>query len=388
VIKIKIAIVTEYVAPKGKPYLGGVDARTINLAKQLVKDHEVHIITSFLENTSRIENYDSVKIHRVGPLRRHVQRGDFMNRIRLNKGFITELIKIKPDIVDASGFVAYFGAYRGARKLKIPVVVTVHEVWQGEWIKNMGLVDGVIGHFLELFYLKYPFDRYIAVSNFTKERLIKKVGIPEKKIRVIHNGVDLALYRNVKVDEKYENPTIVTICRLVKYKRLQDLLRALYILRNEYPDIKLKIVGEGSYENELKALTKNLNLSKNVEFLGKINDTKELIYILKKSHVFVLPSIVEGFGMVVIEAMAAGIPYVASQIPPIVEVINNGVGGLLFQPKNYKDLATKIKVLLEDEKLYTKLQRNMDEFVKRYDWVKIGREVEEFYHQVINQRIE
>lgn len=380
---MKIAMITEYLAPKGKPYFGGVDARTINLAKNLTKNNDVHIITTFMDETERIEDYDGVKIHRIGKKRRFAQRGDFLQRLKFNSEVVSEISRLQPDIVDASGFVSYAGSYKGAKKINVPAVVTVHEVWQGEWVQNMGLINGLAGHFLEEHYLKYPFDGYIAVSNFTKEKLIEKIGIAKEKITVVYNGIDLDLYKSITVDEKYVNPTIVTVCRLVAYKRVEDLIRALNILKPDFPDIRLKIIGIGSREKYLRNLSKKLEIENNIDFLGKINDTREMIKILKKSHVFALPSIVEGFGMVMIEAMACGLSYVASDILPIREATNGGIGGLLCKPENCEDLALKIKALLSNELSRTDIMKNVDKHIEKYEWSKVACEAEKWYEKML-----
>lgn len=383
---MKIVMVTEYLAPKDMPYYGGVDARTINLATRLAKKNDVHIITTYLDRTEKIEHYNDVTIHRVGKKRRFTQRGDFIERLRFNSAIVKEIENIKPDIVDASGFVAYNGSFKGAKKIGVPSVVTVHEVWQGEWIQNMGYLNGFAGHILEKMYLKKHFDGYIAVSNFTKEKLVQKLKIPADKIKIVYNGIDLSLYESVNVNNKYSNPTIVIVCRLVDYKRIDDLIRALAILKSDFSDIRLKIVGTGPSEEHLKSLAIDLGVQENTDFLGKIKENHELISILKKSHVFALPSITEGFGMVVIEAMASGIPYVASNIPPIKEVTNNGVGGALFTPKNHEELAYNIKNILTDEQLRENLIQSMSNFVKRYEWEKLSDEIEEYYKLIIDQR--
>jgi len=381
---MKIAMVTEYLAPKNKPHYGGVDARTINLAKYLSKNNDVHIITASINGGKKTEDYDGVTIHRIGKKRKFTQKGSFLQRLKFSSQVIDEILRIKPDIVDGSGFVSYSGCYKAAEKIGIPSVVTVHEVWQGEWIQNMGLINGFAGHFLEKQYLKFDFNGYISVSDFTKEKLIKKLGIDKERITVVYNGIDLDLYRKTIVKEKYENPTIVTICRLVSYKRIKDLINALKLLKTDIPNIKLKIIGEGPHEKYLKNLTKNLELEDNVEFLGKINNTEDLIRILKKSHVFSLPSIAEGFGMAIVEAMAADLPYVASNILPIREVTQNGIGGLLHQPKNVEDLASKIKILLTDESIRDEKIKNASRHIQRYEWIKIAKQLENCYKKICN----
>lgn len=379
---MKIAFVTEYLAPKDKPYFGGVDARTINLAKHLVKDHDVHIVTTLINDTDKYEDYDNVKIHRIGKNRKFTQRGDFLQRLRFNSDIISEIVKLQPDIVDASGFVSYSGGYKGAKKIDVPAVVTVHEVWQGEWAQNMGLINGFIGHFLEKNYLSRQYDGYVAVSNFTRSKLINKIGIQEEKIEVVPNGIDLELYKSVQIDNKYEHPTIVTVCRLVSYKRVDDLIKAVKILKLEFPDVKLKIIGIGPQARYLMDLSKELELENNIDFLGKISDTKDVIRILKKSDVFVLPSIVEGFGMVVLEAMASGVPYVISDISPLRE-ITGSIGGLFFEPKNYKELADNIRRLLDETSLKKDLMKDVEKYVEKFDWNLASVKAETFYGSLI-----
>lgn len=378
-ISLKIVIATEYVAPKDKPFFGGVNSITINFARNLAKTNEVHILTTFLDRSERIENYDGITIHRIGDKRFFTQRGNFFERLKFNKLLEDEIIKIKPDIVNPIGFVSYDGSYKGARKIGASCIVTVLEVWQGEWIKNMGLVNGIAGHILESIYLRYNFDGYIAISNFTKEKLIKKIGIPESKISILYCGVDINLYSSTMIDEKYPDPTIITVCRLVPYKRVEDLIRAVKVLKKDRDNIKLLIVGTGPEEDHLKIIVNELGLQNNVEFLGKIKEDKDLIKIMKRSHIFALTSVTEGFGMVIVEAMAAGIPYVAYDIPAIREVTDDSKGGYLLQPKNYIDLASKIDMLLSDTELRDQVTASNLNSIKKYDWPYLSSSLEGIY---------
>lgn len=380
---MKIAMVTEYIAPRGEYYTGGVDARTINIAKILSRDNDVHLITSFIEGSDRIEHYNGIEILRVGRRRGVVQKGDLLKRAMFNSEISNEILRLKPDIVDASGLVSYAGGYKGANRLSIPSIATVHDVWQGRWADIMGIANGVIGNVLERHYLKYPFNGYISVSNFTKEKLINNLGIPKEKISVIYNGVDLDFVDSIRGNDKYPTPTLVSICRLVSYKRVHDLIRSTGLLVREFPNIKLKLVGNGPQEGYLRQLSRDLGIKDNVDFLSGLSN-EEVIQVLKKSHVFIMPSVVEGFCMTVIEAMAANIPYVASNIPPIREVTNGGVGGILYTPKDYNGLAENISRLLQDRSLYRKLSNNGRKYVERYDWNSIGMEAEKFYRHVLD----
>ena len=351
----------------------------------MVRDNDVHIITTYLDGTDRIEDYEGVTIHRVGNKRKFSQRGDFIQRLLFNSDIAAEISRIKPEIVDAGGFVSYAGSFKGALRNNIRSVATVMEVWQGEWVRNMGFTNGIVGHFLEKRYLMYDFDKYVAISRFTKEKLNNKLHISENKISLVYCGLDTSGYKSVTIDEKFADPTIVIVCRLVSYKKVDDLLCAIKLLLPSIPGIQLKIIGTGPEEENLKKLSKRLLLENHVEFMGKISSHDMLIKTLKKSHIFALPSTTEGFGIVIVEAMAAGIPYVASDIPAFREVTEGGVGGLLHKPNDPLDLADKLKVLWMDEKLRRDIVKDNDRILQKYEWSSLARNVEIIYNELLNE---
>jgi len=189
------------------------------------------------------------------------------------------------------------------------------------------------------------------------------------------------LFEEIKT-EKYREPTICCIARLVYYKHVDDLIRALELVKSEIPNIKCKIIGSGPEERKLKALVKGLNLRENVEFLGFIKEHRQVIRILKSSHVFCLPSTVEGLGLVVVEAMAAGVPFVVSELPALVETTGRK-GGLFFKPLKYKDLADKLLLVLKDRKVQRALIREGTRQAKKYDWEILVKKIEKVYNDVM-----
>ena len=369
---MRIAIATEFVAPEGDGFFGGVDSRAIHLGKELSRRNEVHIFTSRQPGQGRTESYGDIQIHRLGEPRSFVQRGSFLSRLKFNRECVNEIAGIEPDVVEGSGFVSYQGSYLSGVACERPKMVTVHEVWQGEWKRNMGTLNGAVGSILERTYLKNPFDRYIAVSEFTKEKLID-LGVESHRIGVVKNGIDREMFRQTTVDERYERPTIITVCRLVPYKKVDVLVRAVAALRSKYPDVRLLVVGRGPEEAALRQLVQELGISGNVEFVGKVALMSELVRMLKRSHVFALPSIVEGFGMAVVEAMAAGTPYVASDIPPIREATGGGLGGRLFEPLDVNDLVNGLDEQLQND---SRPDPRVDSFLECYEWKGLAHQYE------------
>lgn len=366
---MKIGIITEYF-PKTLEFdiRGGAEACAFNEALQLSKKHEVTVLTSKVEGTPQKYSINNINVIGCGPKRAYVQKGSLIKRSLFMKDAYKRGIKQDFDVLIGYNFITHPVAWKIGKKTSTPSIARYHDTWIGEWIKNMG-ITGILGEIIERYNLSRDFDHIIAVSKYTKDKLANY--FPQEKISVVHNMVDF----KVPEHEKYPNPTIVCVSRLVEYKKVEDLIKATSLLKDEIPNLKCQIIGTGPLEKRLKKLTKKLNLEKNVKFHGFIKKHEEVLRIVASSHVFCLPSTVEGFGIVIVEAMKCGTPFVASNIPPILEA-SAGRGGLFFKPGNWKELADKIRILLEDEKLYKKLRKEGLKQSKKYRREYIGDKLE------------
>jgi len=371
---MRIVIATEFFPKSEKVEIrGGVEARAFHVAKQLAKTHDVTILTTREHGTEKKDEFLGIEVLRFGKERKYSQKGSLVERL----SFITEGGKIKRefDIVDGYNFISYPLAWEIAKRNKVPAIATYHEVWVGRWVKNIG-VGGVLGELLERYVLSRDWDKFIAVSRFTEDKL-RRAGVRGRKIEVIPNGIEIKEYLKTKV-KKFPLPTICCISRLVEYKHVNDLLNALAIVKEEIPEIRCKIIGSGPEEKRLKSLAIRLNLEKNVEFMGFIEEHREVIKVLKASHIFCLPSVTEGFGLVLLEAMASQVPYVASEIEPLVEVTDRK-GGLFFKPLDCKDLADKLLQMLKERKMQKKCIKEGLQQVQNYEWKSIVKRIEEVY---------
>lgn len=193
-------------------------------------------------------------------------------------------------------------------------------------------------------------DKIVAVSETVKMDILKYDHVLEDKVTVIYNGIDgdrfLGIEKNLIRFELSLSPEVLiigTVGRLVFQKGHQYLLEAISKLKVRIPHLKLLIVGDGRLREELKDYAKTLNISQDVIFLGNRRDIPE---ILSAIDIFVFPSIWEGFGMALIEAMAAGKPIIATDIPPIREIVNSEKVGLLVPPRNSNAIADSIELWL------------------------------------------
>ena len=203
-------------------------------------------------------------------------------------------------------------------------------------------------------------DRIVVNSKAGRDFCIKIFGIDKKKIELISNGVenpktyDKEIIANFKDTLKIpgEKIIIVTIGRLSEEKGHRFLLDAFSLVLREIKDIFLVIVGSGYLKNNLNDQVGRLGIRDKVTFIDYLKDIG-LFY--SGIDIFVLPSVSEGFPNVILEAMFYQKPIIASCVGDIPEVIENGVSGLLVSPREEKELAEALKLLVRDKDLARKL---------------------------------
>lgn len=379
---MKILLVVEYFPETTNGEIrGGVESHAFYVASELSKRHSVFVLCAREKNQPRESHLNNISVFRCGFEHSFVQGGSLFSRLSFLISSIKKGRSMNIDIVDGYNFISYIAAFFiTLRRKRVKRVATYNDVWVGEWIKNVGFFSGILGELLERFALFVSWDKFIAISEYTKFKLIKR-KIDTNKIAVVPCGVKVEQYESILV-KKFERPTVCYVGRLVEYKRVDDLLRAIKIAREIIPNIQCKIIGSGPRREELDQLAKNLRINDCVDFLGFIPKHEDVVKIIKCSHIFCLPSIVEGFGMVTVEALAAGIPYVNSDIPATREITEGGKGGLLFRVLDSNDLAEKLIRLFMDVSLYEEKAQEGKILVRQYDWGNIVPAIEKIYKQL------
>ncbi|MGL4534216.1 MAG: glycosyltransferase [Fusobacteriaceae bacterium] len=228
---------------------------------------------------------------------------------------------------------------------------------------------------------KFIFSRYseiICISEGVKESLVAWLEIKNKnKFSVVPNGVDIDKFKNANhlkkegfFKKENDNILLVMIARLDRAKDHETLIEALQLLPKKY---KLILAGDGEKKEELKILVQNKKLENRVIFLGAWDKIPEL---LKTCDIVVQSSNFEGFGIVAVEAMAAGVPVIASDVPGLREVVQNG--GVLFKKGDSKELAKKI-IELEDYEVKQEIVIRQNLKVQNYSLKKTAKEYLKIY---------
>lgn len=218
-------------------------------------------------------------------------------------------------------------------------------------------------------------DRIFTPSRYAKKTLCGLYAVPEEKVSVMHNGIFFDEWKNA-VDsaplEEDRPSTVLAVARLYKRKGLDTLIRAWPRVLAHIPGARLRIAGGGlEYEN-LKKLIDSMRLNESVRLEGDVRQGSDLIKLYANCDVFCLPSRHETFGLVYLEAMAAGKPVVALKSTAVPEVVRDGTDGLLAQPENIEDLAEKIISLLKNGELRATMGRSGRERVRdNFDWPNV-----------------
>lgn len=191
-----------------------------------------------------------------------------------------------------------------------------------------------------------------CISNYARSQGM--IFAPTQKwnrMHIIHCGVDPALFD--VVSHQQPGKRLLYVGRIAAAKGLPILLESLVILKKQHPEILLTVVGDGSDRKDLEAMTVDLGLNQNVDFVGYKSQTEVREYF-QKTDVFVMSSFAEGIPVVLMEAMAAGVPVVATQIAGISELVEDNINGYLVPPGDSHLLTIRIEELLKNCELRAK----------------------------------
>ncbi len=213
--------------------------------------------------------------------------------------------------------------------------------------------------------------KVIAISESVEEHLLDDFEVNKKDIVVVHNGIDAEKFQikkgnvNKSTKVKYSmpvgGPVIGVIARLSEEKGHIYLIEAMKYVLQDIPGAKLLLIGEGRMKEKLVSLVKKLGIEQNVFFISEVSDTKEILFDL---DVFVMPSLKEGLGLALMEAMASGLPVIGSAVGGIKNLIQDGYNGLLVKPEDPLGLAEAILALLRDSSKSDFLGNNASNFIK------------------------
>ena len=366
---------------------GGTEIAAYNLAVNMAnRGNSVDVFTTSIDSVDSLEIYPNMRIHR---------NATSFKIASANASFklIYKPLNYDLDIVHAHSPIPYsdLPALLYAKRKKVPFLLTYQFDGQetgGSFMRNTG-----VSVYNKLFINKVMGSAEVIIAT-TKAYANESPFLRryKDKIVVIPNGINIP-----EVTTKYtreesrinlglplEDNIILFFGSLVQYKGPDILLKSFKIVKKEFPNTKLIFAGRGPMLDYLTELAKKLDLENNVMFTGFVEDEKKPLYY-KAADIFCLPSttMAESFGIVNLEAMAAGIPIVASDLGGIPDIVKHGENGLLAKPRNVQSLADALTYLLKNEDLRKKFGNKGRELADNYSWDKIAKETEELYRSIL-----
>lgn len=357
---MKIAILVGLFPPK---WLAGTEIATYHLAEHLAqRGNEVHVITSQDEGLPEHSKENGFYIHRIAWSKIHI-----IGIITFWVKLCLKIQKIKPDIVHAQSLPTGISAWAAKKLLKIP-----YAVWgQGSDVYIPGRFIRVTSKNI----LKNA-DAVLALTEDMKQRMLE---ICNRDISVVPNGISPEKF-NIKSGEKKKgnSKTIIFVGRLHPVKGVSYLIEAMAIVHREMTDAKLILVGDGVERSKLEELAEKLDLNSCIQFMGQVQ--QEIVpTMLQQADLFALPSLSESFGIVNLEAMAASLPIVATNVGGIPDIIEEGVNGYLVNAKRPSEIADRILMLLRNDKLREEISANNREKANLFAWDNVAGKVENIY---------
>ncbi len=358
------------------PLAGGAEVHLWeNLIRLKKKGHSITFISTGFSGAKKEEIIDGINVMRTGSEWNFNYTGSYMLRKMANSGDYDVVIE------DINKIPFYSPLY-----VNIPVLGIVPHIFGKTIFYQTNPVFASYVYMWEFPLPKvYRNVKFLVISPSTKEDMVRR-GFPEDNIEVVYCGIDSS-YSYDKDIKKYKVPTITYIGRLKKYKSVHHIIKAVKLLKKDIFNIRLIIVGDGDYRKELEKLVGNLNLKENVEFTGYVPHDKK-IEILRKSHLSVYPSLIEGWGLVNIESAACGTPVVASRVPGLKDSVKEGYSGYLYEYGNIEDMADKISKIIKkiNTEDYKKMQKNCVEWANEFDWDKSANRMESLLKEVLHRR--
>lgn len=359
--------------------LGGLGVHVGQLTAALGAHMDVDVVLPTTEEGSY--QAPGPRVHLLSPANARATYDDPTSWLRFSEFAAQRILRRArqegpPDVIHCHDWVTVLAGIKCRWALKVPLVFHLHLPNRSRLCasaENLGLISA---------------DLVTVNSEAMHDELLDRHLPLRCDVEVVKNGVDIEMFHPCD-DWPAEGGYILFVGRLVQQKGVEYLLRAFSYVREKFPNVRLKIVGDGDLRHGLEGLCAQRMLADQVDFLGW-KTGQDLVALYQKAMVVAVPSIYEPFGMTALEALACQRPVVASRVGGLKENIQPGVTGYLFEPKDELELAQWLMNLLANPDLRQRMGRAGRDHVlnEGYTWPQIARQFARSYESVIGKSLD
>lgn len=371
---MKITFVTYIYPYPERGYNPGIERVVQEFARELVRQgHEIHVLTTYRNGgVKQFEIDQGVQLHRVSDTRHYLGK--------VGSVFSLDLFSLNHQITEYSALLESSDIVHAFTPIvwkffSTPLIAHYHH-WDdpSEPLEYLYLPTN---HWLWMHSYEIA-DRIIAVSEYSADDLVSR-GLTRSKIEVVPNGVDTDTYHPGPSSIEFEewNTVLLYVGPLMERKGLRYLIRAMPDILNDHPNTGLVLVGGGDNDS-LEQLAERMGVRDNIRFEGFVPED-DLPDYYRAADVFVFPSLLEGFGMVLVEAMASGLPVVSTTATAIPEVVDDA--GLLVPPRSESELASTISSLIK-EGVDPWNNDSLRRVQKNFTWAKTTKHLSSIYQRI------
>ena len=372
--------------------IGGLGRHVYQLATALAADgHEVVVLSRRPSGTDPSTHPTTDEVHegvRVIAAAQDPHEFEFgrdmmawtlaMGHAMIRAGLTLHAKGWQPDIVHAHDWLVAHPAIALAEFFDVPMVSTVHATEAG---RHSGWVSGQISrqvHAVESWFVRES-DSLIACSASMSDEISELFGPDLAEIVVIRNGIDSSRWPFAPRRAHAGPPELLFIGRLEYEKGVHEAIAALPRIRRAHPGTTLTIAGDGTQQDWLVEVARKHKVLRCVRFVGRV-DHDELLRLMDRADAAVLPSHYEPFGIAALEAAAAGIPLVTSNVGGLGEAVIDGETGVSFPPRDVAALAAAVRRVLDDPVAAQRRARAARErLTSDFDWHTVAAETAQVY---------
>jgi glycosyltransferase involved in cell wall biosynthesis len=372
------------------PLGGGAANATAYLLREYAKIPElkkVDLITSSVDGSFHQEKIgNKITIYKL-PIGKNKNNLHFQSQkdliIYTWKAYFFSKKLIKKNQYDLThsffGIPCGFISYLLKKQFKIPYIISLRGSDVPGYSDRFPLIYTLLTPLIKLIWK----NAQSVVANSIKLKELALKTNSQQKIEIIYNGIDVDKFRPAQHRNTLKDKFIITpgASRITDRKGLKYLIEAVYSLSKKYPQIALKIMGEGNARDRLEKQVKELNIVSQVKFLGRIPREKTTKYY-QEASVFVLPSLNEGMSNAMLEALASGLPLVATDTGGTQELVKEGKNGYFIKTKNVLDIVQKIEKLINDVDLREKMGEASRQKALTMSWSKVAQNYVALYRQI------